>query len=300
MNVLSLFDGMSCGQIALDKLGLKVDNYFASEIDKYAIQVTQNNFPETKQLGCVTKIKADYLPKIDLLIGGSPCQGFSSSGKGLNFNDPRSKLFFEFVRLLKEIKPKYYLLENVRMKKEYENIITEYLGVKPININSKHFTGQNRSRLYWTNINIDSYDLKTIELEFNPELFNKVKIVPFVEKKISMFSNLPKFFNPYNLSDLNIAPTLQSQGNRQTNSSSIFCKIGSDYFMANSSYWEKLQGVPKNYTSGYSENIRKNLLGNGWTVDVITHIFKGMKICMFRNELVGEANSCLKVRNFVE
>ena len=152
MNVLSLFDGMSCGQIALDKLGIKVNNYFASEIDKYAMQVTKHNYPNTKQIGDVTKVKGAELPKIDLLIGGSPCQGFSFAGKQLNFDDPRSKLFFEFVRLLKECKPKYFLLENVKMKKEYEQIITDHLGVEPIFINSALVSAQNRKRLYWTNI----------------------------------------------------------------------------------------------------------------------------------------------------
>ena len=123
MNVLSLFDGMSCGQIALNKLGIKYDNYFASEIDKYAIQVTQKNYPNTKQIGSVTEVKGEDLPKIDLLIGGSPCQGFSIAGNKLNFDDDRSKLFFEFVRLKNELKPKYFLLENVKMKDEISNAI---------------------------------------------------------------------------------------------------------------------------------------------------------------------------------
>ena len=118
MNVLSLFDGMSCGQIALEKLGIPVNKYFAAEIDKYAIKVTQANFPETVQLGDVTAIDTDSLPDIDLLIGGSPCQGFSFAGKQLNFDDPRSKLFWEYVRLLNALKPKYFLLENVKMKKD--------------------------------------------------------------------------------------------------------------------------------------------------------------------------------------
>jgi DNA-cytosine methyltransferase len=152
MNVLSLFDGMSCGQIALDQLGIKVDNYYAAEIDKYAIEIAKKNYPNTIHLGDVTKIKGSDLPKIDLLIGGSPCQGFSFAGKQLNFDDPRSALFFEFVRLLKECNPKYFLLENVRMKKEYQDVITEHLGVEPIMINSALVSAQNRVRLYWTNI----------------------------------------------------------------------------------------------------------------------------------------------------
>ncbi len=140
MNVLSLFDGMSCGQIALDKLGIKVDNYFASEIDLHAMKVTKHNYPETILEGDVTKVKGNKLPKIDLLFGGSPCQGFSFAGKKLNFEDPRSKLFFEFVRLIKECEPKYFLLENVKMKKEHEKVITEHLGVEPILINSSFYT----------------------------------------------------------------------------------------------------------------------------------------------------------------
>jgi len=152
MNVLSLFDGLSGAQLALNRAGIKYDKYYASEIDKYATAVTQYRFPDTIQLGDVTKIKAEDLPEIDLLIGGSPCQGFSFSGKHLNFNDPRSKLFFEFTMLLKEIKPKYFLLENVRMKKEYMEVISKNIGVEPIMINSALLSAQNRKRLYWTNI----------------------------------------------------------------------------------------------------------------------------------------------------
>jgi DNA (cytosine-5)-methyltransferase 3A len=152
LNVLSLFDGMSCGQIALNRAGIPYDKYYASEIDKHAIKVTQHNYPDTIQLGSVIDIKGQDLPKIDLLIGGSPCQGFSFAGKQLNFDDPRSKLFFEFVRLLKECKPKYFLLENVKMKKEYQDIISSYLGVEPIMINSNLVSAQNRVRYYWTNI----------------------------------------------------------------------------------------------------------------------------------------------------
>jgi len=151
-NIFSAFDGMSCGQIALNRLDVQYENYFASEIDKYAIKVTQSNYPNTIQLGDIRNINIESLPKIDLLLGGSPCQGFSFAGKQLNFNDDRSKLFFEFVRLLKELKPKYFLLENVVMKKEYQNIITKYLGVPPIMINSSLVSAQNRKRLYWTNI----------------------------------------------------------------------------------------------------------------------------------------------------
>lgn len=156
MNVLSLFDGMSCGRIALHEAGIKVNKYFASEIDKHAIAQTQLNFPDTIQLGDVTQVKGCDLPKIDLLIGGSPCQGFSFAGKQLNFKDPRSVLFFEYVRILRELKtinPDIkFLLENVRMRKEYELVISNELGLFPVEINSALVSAQNRVRLYWTNI----------------------------------------------------------------------------------------------------------------------------------------------------
>lgn len=164
INVLSLFDGMSCGQIALDQLGIPVKNYFASEIDKFAIKVARANYPDMIHLGDVQNIQTiddnlidefDCGHKIDLLIGGSPCQGFSFAGKQLNFDDPRSKLFFEYVRLLKALKPKYFLMENVKMSKQSQQIITDYLGVEPIEINSNLVSAQNRRRLYWTNIPVD-------------------------------------------------------------------------------------------------------------------------------------------------
>ena len=162
MKVLSLFDGISCGMVALERAGIPVEKYYASEIDKYAMQVSSKNYPDIIQIGNVTEVKyykgnllseKGYIKTdIDLLIGGSPCQGFSFAGKQLNFDDPRSKLFFEFVRILREVKPKYFLLENVKMKKEYQDVISEYLGVEPIEINSALVSAQSRKRLYWTNI----------------------------------------------------------------------------------------------------------------------------------------------------
>lgn len=152
MQVLSLFDGMSCGQLALCQLGIPIEKYYASEIDKYAIAVTQANFPNTIQVGDVCALDPKDFADVDLIIGGSPCQGFSFAGKKLAFDDPRSKLFFEFVRLVKAIQPKYFLLENVRMKKEWLAIISEQLGVEGICINSALVSAQNRVRYYWTNI----------------------------------------------------------------------------------------------------------------------------------------------------
>jgi DNA-cytosine methyltransferase len=180
LKVLSLFDGMSCGQLALQRLGIEVDTYFASEIDKYAIQVTQANFPKTIQVGDVCELKAEDYQDIDLILAGSPCQGFSFAGKQLAFDDPRSALFFEFIRLLKEIKPKYFLLENVKMKQQFQDVITEQVSacypdfeggdlfgsqIKPILINSALLSAQNRQRLYWTNIpNIEQPEDKGIVL----------------------------------------------------------------------------------------------------------------------------------------
>ena len=166
IKVLSLFDGMSCGQIALDQLGIDVDKYYASEIDKYAIQITQKNYPKTIQVGNICKLDPKDFQDVDLIMGGSPCQGFSFAGKQLAFDDPRSKLFFEFVRMVEGIKPKYFLLENVRMKKEYLQVITDMLGVEPIFINSALVSAQSRQRYYWTNIpNIEEPEDRGIVLK---------------------------------------------------------------------------------------------------------------------------------------
>ena len=158
MNVLSLFDGMSCGQLALERANVSVDNYYACEIDKYAIQIAQKNFPNTIQLGDVTDIDYDdlfYEEKIDLLMGGSPCQGFSFAGEQLAFDDPRSKLFFEFIRARDFLQPKYILLENVRMKKQFEDVITEHMGFPPQLLNSSVVSAQNRWRNYWFGVLIN-------------------------------------------------------------------------------------------------------------------------------------------------
>lgn len=170
MNVLSLFDGMSCAQIALKRLGITPNVYYASEIDPYAIKVTQKNFPNTIQLGDVMLVNPHMLKHIDFLVGGSPCQGFSFSGKKLNFDDPRSKLFFNYVWVLREcqkINPQvYFLFENVIMKKQHEDVITNYLGVSPIQIDSSLVSAQARKRKYWTNIpNVDQPTDKGILLK---------------------------------------------------------------------------------------------------------------------------------------
>lgn len=293
INVLSLFDGMSCGQIALDKLGIEVDNYFASEVDKYAMQIAKKNYPYTVHLGDVRNVgsvvtldgSAMRLPKIHLLIGGSPCQGFSFAGKQLNFEDPRSKLFFEFVRILEETKPKYFLLENVKMKQESQDIITKYLGVEPVEINSALVSAQNRRRLYWTNI---PGVTQPEDLELHLE---------DIIKEDSRKTNSFKDHSPYeckNYYQFDVSgKKYKSQQDRAYYLTSKFGCLPSaraitklkvaisdgEYINLDLSEVEKLQTVPEGYTkleNGFSLNKSLGALGNGWTVDVIAHIFKGM------------------------
>ena len=273
INVLSLFDGISCGQLALQRAGIDVGKYYSSEIDPYTVKVTQRNFPNTIQLGDITNIKGEDLPKIDLLIGGSPCQGFSILGKQLNFEDSRSKLFFEFVRLLKETKPKYFLLENVVMKQEGQDIISEQLGVKPIHINSKLLSAQNRPRLYWTNIpNIQQpkdLGLKicdVVEPKFSDEYPNYLDLY-FNEKK-------RKDIVQHYKSKASCLTATMYKG--QVNS---YCKNEfGEIYKYTPQDCEILQTLPINYTEGISNTQRFKALGNGWTVDVIAHIFKNIEI----------------------
>jgi site-specific DNA-cytosine methylase len=281
--VLSLFDGMSCGQIALNKIGYKYSEYYASEIDKYAMQVTQKNYPKTKQIGSVTDVNANNLPKIELLYGGSPCQGFSIAGKKLNFEDDRSKLFMEFVRLKNELKPKYFLLENVRMKDDIADAIDELLGVKRIFIDSRDFTGHIRKRFYWTNIPVGKL----------PKINLKIKDIidenPF-DKDMSFFLDRTPYsptksydgIITINPKDNNNKQTWQRgrvydiEGNCPTICASLFdlniTKDHKTYRKLSINECEKLQGVPKDYTDGVSKGERGKMLGNGWTVDVIAHI----------------------------
>lgn len=283
MNILSLFDGMSCGQIALNKLGIKYENYFASEIDKYAIQVTQQNYPNTKQIGSVVEVKGEDLPKINLLFGGSPCQSFSNAGRGEGFNG-KSGLFWEFVRVLKETKPKYFMLENVKMKKEWEKVITDALGVEPILINSSLVSAAHRKRLYWTNIpNIEQPKDKGIFIEdivcseesidFN--LWLKAKNTWQLLNKIN-FKDCPKIsaidvYNKKYKTDRKV-PTLTLPHH---NSLRLWQNGRVRKFNANE--LEEFQNVPKDYTNvDLTLNQRHEILGNGWTVDVIAHIFKNI------------------------
>jgi len=291
MNVLSLFDGISAGRVALERAVLKIDNYYACEIDPYAIKIAQKNYPDTVQLGSVTDVSAADIPhKIDLVIGGSPCQGFSFAGKQLNFDDPRSKLFFEFVRLLNECKPKYFLLENVKMKKESEDVITEMLGVEPIEINSALVSAQNRKRLYWTNINFDwniedqGILLKDI-LEQQPDNYTIMSdkftsrnaqagcLVDNEKPKARTFSAMEYVKNgkqgDYIRCDKEGRPSLCIQVGVALNDK--------HYRKLTPIEAERLQNFPDNYTEGVSNTRRYHALGNSWTVDVVCHIFNGLR-----------------------
>lgn len=282
MNVLSLFDGISCGQIALERANIKVDKYYASEIDNNAIKVTQHNYPDTIQIGDVTKIKykdnilytenGKYENKIDLLIGGSPCQGFSNAGKMLNFKDERSMLFFEYVRLLNEIKPKYFLLENVKMKKEWQDIITRYLGVEPIEINSSLVSGQNRVRLYWTNIP-----------NIKPPKDKKIMFKDIISKDRKWFSLLPWCFKKWgDKIKIDTLRTLEDDKSfcvttGKTHSKNYYLnKERNMMTKLNADEVELLQTIPVGYTNVLSETQRFKCIGNAWTVDVIVHIFKNL------------------------
>lgn len=372
MIVLSLFDGMSCGQIALNQLGIKVDDYYASEIDKWAIQVTQKNYPDTIQLGDITKWREWNIDwaSINLVCGGSPCQGFSFAGKQLAFDDPRSKLFFEFVDIVNHIKSLNpdvkFLLENVRMKKEYLDVISEYMGVQPVMINSALVSAQNRVRFYWTNIGeIEQPEdrgilLKDIieygEVDRDKSLVVTTRVAGATAKRYkekslhqmvivdSLYNNRParvyKEKSPtirssrtglivtggairgrYN-EDVKTEQKLEVQHTGRTNSittvqkDSLCIQVGEADLKGHDSIkrvyspdgksptlttmggghrepkiaqpeltWrkltplecERLQTVPDGYTEGVSNTQRYRMLGNGWTVEVIKHIFSKLE-----------------------
>lgn len=396
MNVLSLFDGMSCGQQALERAGFKVDKYFASEIDKYAIQVTMANYPKTIQLGSVVNVNGKDLPKIDLLIGGSPCQSFSFAGKrkGMSTKDEQeiltlehylqlkeegfefegqSYLFWEYMRILDEVKPKYFLLENVMMSQKWREVLTEAIGINPIMINSSLVAAQNRKRLYWTNIGaikeglfgelkcgidqpkdcgillrdilepkvdkkyyvsietnkrlrqligthddltegtmLDCYNQsihteKAITLSTRVDASNHNHIVQvfgcdyrtdegFRDRKNGKSGTLAARAREDESCGQLVREVIQLNQSKESNNgtqpyqqnrvydtdglSPALCKDKSDLMIKSS--WirkltpvecERLQTVKDNYTAHVSNAQRYKMLGNGWTVDVIVHIF---------------------------
>ena len=358
MNILSLFDGISCGRVALERAGIQVDKYYASEIDKYAKQISSKNYPDIIQLGDVNNWQSWDIDwsSVDLLIGGSPCQGFSNAGKGLNFKDPRSALFFVYVDILNHIKkynPKVrFLLENVKMKKEWVNVISKYLGVEPVEINSSLVSAQNRQRYYWTNIaEIQQPEdkhiyLKDILITNNtiriPEYGNEDKSRPLTchysnnfggwydritdpdpnKQQIDILAqpvnatkdnkaycikaqyyknSIANFVTNKGFSASGVAEPIEHYYTEQGTGKNVFevkdKKIiiyGKEYTMNLEDGWwrfrkltpiecERLQTLPDNYTkqgviqTEISNTQRYKCLGNGWTVDVIAHIFSYFK-----------------------
>ena len=389
MNVLSLFDGMSCGQQALERAGIEVENYFASEIDKYAIQVTMANYPNTIQLGSVVNVDGYSLPKIDLLIGGSPCQSFSFAGKrnGMATTDEQeiltlehylklkaegyefegqSYLFWEFMRLLYEVKPKYFLLENVEMGEKWEGVLTQAIGVHALHINSALVSAQNRKRIYFTNIGMESaglfgYPVSIIEkpkdkkillkdiLEsevdekyflseksfifdriknnhpFTPRIPNEnqksnyIKIGGSGVDDLIVHNTMPRSsttgkggtghlsradgktycLDTGNTNAVEVREVKQLSTNNKSNggtqpyqqdriydvngiSPALQAQLPNGSTMINTSRirrltpieCERLQTVKDNYTNYVSDSQRYKMLGNGWTIEVISHIFK--------------------------
>lgn len=324
MNVLSLFDGVSCGQLALQRAGVVVHKYYASEIDQRAVDVTQRHWPDTIQLGDIKTINTTNLPPIDLIMGGSPCQGFSvASGRPKNFKDERSALVFDFIDIVNKLKPKYWLLENVRMAKECKEYIDYELGVKANQVNSADFSAQDRIRLYWTNIPFSmdwDKDASTVEDILEPEVDTKYVVEPrravtildnevnrrkiayigtdSIQNRIYKIHGKSVTINAkagglgaktglYALPALRVdkvTPTYN--GGRFKPSAAKFNTITAcdrhgiltNHFIRRLTpvECERLQTLPDNYTSGHSDTQRYKMIGNGWTVDLLAHIFKGM------------------------
>jgi DNA (cytosine-5)-methyltransferase 3A len=278
MNILSLFDGISCGQIALNRANIPYDNYYASEIKPHAIKCTLDNYPNTIQLGDILNLKGSDLPKIDLLIGGSPCKGISRLNKnqeGLEHSE--SRLFWEYIRLLDEVKPKYYLLENTHGNKEATNTITETLGIKPISINSKLVSAQNRPRYYWTNIPdikqpIDKGITTNDIFDYSGVLADecRVKWLNSESGKKSVKNGYTKV-NPYPKSGC-----LTALGHKKWNENYLY-RDGVYRYLSQTEI-EKLQTLPIGYTKILSYDEAYDCIGDGWTVDVIAHILKNIEL----------------------
>lgn len=293
MRVLSLFDGISCGRVALERAGIPVDVYYASEIDKYAIQVAQNNYPDTIQIGDIRKIDfSEYVDKIDLIIGGSPCQDLSNykydRGEVKGLEGDKSSLFYYFVKAIRTIKPKYFLLENVAtMQQKWADIISKELGVKPIRIESALVSAAERHRLYWTNIPVNT-------LPQDKHLCLKNILLP--ESEIPEKYWYKKYPVNFYGEDKKVCAIIQLNGHRQTkevyspnfkcntllcdgNGGNLVKKVWQNNKVRKLTpvEYERLQTLPDNYTDCVSDSRRYTAIGNGWTVDVIAHIFNGLK-----------------------
>lgn len=327
MKVLSLFDGISCGRVALERAGIPVEEYVAYEINQHSIAISHKNYPDIQQRGTVVGADFSQYRGFDLLIGGSPCQGFSFAGKQLNFNDERSKLFFEFERALHEVRPKYFLLENVRMKQEYADVISQRLGVQPIEINSALVSAQNRRRLYWTNIpnlsqpqdcHIFLKDIvhETVGDSFNVEPYkvHSSKALVLLDKethagKIGYLGTDAQANRVYSIHGKSVTLLSSAGGGAAKMGQYLFCCISPERIQKRQNgqrfndglkaytlttqdrhgvflngyirkltpiECERLQTLPDGYTSGETDAQRYIMLGNGWTVNVISHIFSNL------------------------
>jgi DNA (cytosine-5)-methyltransferase 3A len=291
MKVLSVFDGISCGRVALERAGVPIDAYYASEIEPSSIAISKKNYPDIIQLGDVTKWREWDIPwgEIDLLIGGSPCQGFSFAGKKLNFDDPRSKLFFVYVDILNHIKkhnPQVkFLLENVVMREDHKNVITERLGCDPVLINSNLFSAQNRPRLYWCNFEIPVLPVEsslTLRDVFDPDVKHREIHInhPDTIVKCKSYYQYDQNRRGHNSQDQRFFD-IDSKSNTLLLSSSSIPKVRVDdgrVWLLTPSECAKLQTLDGEYLNapGVSNAAKYGALGNGWTVDVISHILKGL------------------------
>jgi site-specific DNA-cytosine methylase len=303
-DILSLFDGMGCAYESLERAGIEFNNYYASEINKSAIKVAQKNHPGIIQLGDINEIEFKKYKGIWMIMGGSPCQGFSFAGKQLNFDDPRSKLFFKFAEAVSIIKPKYFLLENVNMKQEYQDIISKYLGVKPIKINSALVSAQNRVRLYWTNIPfigmpknrnillkniLESDDGLTVNYSSSGR--GKGKIEGRISEAIKALTLTRTGYTKRSITGVAIYHTPHGFNHggifKRLKHPTLRIKAQNNYFYINHkkyrkltcTEWERLQTLPDGYTQcdSVSNSQRYKMIGNGWNIETIVHILTGLK-----------------------
>jgi DNA-cytosine methyltransferase len=307
--VLSLFDGISCGRLALERAGIAITKYYTSEIDKYAIQIAQKNYPDTIQLGDINDWESWDIPKPDLIIGGSPCQGFSFAGKQLAFDDPRSKLFFKFVDILHYYQPKYFLLENVRMKKEHQDVISKVLGVEPICINSSLLSAQNRVRYYWVNWLVSQPEDKGIYLKDIIEYGIADQDKSYcIDANYWKGGDLKQYFEKHRR-QLVFQPVQTSERGRKLTPDGVkrddkkgivvrgyetrpdgktcaLTTVQKDNYLTEDFIirkltpveCERLQTLPDGWTEGVSNTQRYRAIGNAWTVDVVAHIFRQLTL----------------------
>lgn len=299
LTVLSLFDGISGGQQALKELGIPIKAYYASEIDKSAIAITQKNHPNTIQLGDVRAIKASDLPKIDLLLAGSPCTGFSKAGKRLNFEDPQSFLFFEFLRLYRELEPTRFLLENVKMQNDWLYKISDYVSIQGVPLNSNCFSPQTRLRYYWTNLKFKprkrtckltianilepNYDnlLEQSRYQYHPITHNPTNNSTHILGGLLTTTETPRAMPIKTLSDLRSHQRVMNiYGKSLTLTTQRIGFISMPLLLyirqLTMLELERLQTFPDGYTSCVNKTARRRALGNSWNVATIKHILKSL------------------------